>query len=83
MSLLVILVFLSLVALGIGQVKPGWVLPWGSPKTRGRAALTYGVSAVVCLLIASLSAPVPRPIYPEDRAKTIAQPDKALPDPDP
>lgn len=73
MSPLLILLFLSLVALGIGQAKPGWVLPWGNTKTRGRAALTYGISAVVCLMFASLLAPVPPPIYPEDKAKTTAQ----------
>lgn len=74
MSPLLILLFLSLVALGIGQAKPRWVLPWGNTKTRGRAALTYGISAVVCLVFASLSAPVPAPIYPEDKARTTAEP---------
>jgi len=61
----------SLVALGVGQLKPEWVLPWNKTKTKGKARLIYGVAAAI-LLTLKLAAPVPPPIFPEEvRQKSV------------
>lgn len=58
-GLFALLVVLSPVALVAGLIRPSWVLPWGKTKTRGRAALTYGISTVVFLVLFGLTAPEP------------------------
>ncbi|CAK7015317.1 hypothetical protein [Phascolarctobacterium sp.] len=46
---------LSLILLGIGLIKPHWVLPLSvlEPKTRRKAAIIYFVVFLTCLGIAS------------------------------
>ena len=46
---------LSLVLLGIGLIKPHWVLPLSvlEPKTRRKAAIIYFIAFLICLGIAS------------------------------
>ncbi len=72
-SLLILLFLASLAGLGIGQVRPNWVLPWEKNRTRRRATLTYGIFAIVCFLFTNLTAPVPPPIYPEEVKVETAQ----------
>jgi len=55
----------SIAALGVGQLKPGWVLPWNKTKTKGKAGLIYGVTTAI-LLTLQLTAPVPLPVFPEE-----------------
>ena len=42
---------LSLVLLGIGLIKPHWVLPLSvlEPKTRRKAAIIYFIAFLICL----------------------------------
>lgn len=74
--LFTLLFITSLVALGVGQLRPGWVLPWNETKTKGKAGLIYGVAAAI-LLILKLMAPVPLPVFPEEvKPKDIKAPPK-------
>jgi len=63
--LFTLLFLTSIVALGVGQLKPGWVLPWSKTKTRGKAVLIYGIAAAI-LLALKLATPVPPPVFPEE-----------------
>jgi len=45
-----------LVALIIGLISPKTVIKWGTKKTRGQAALIYGISMVIFFILAGVTA---------------------------
>ena len=56
-NLFVVLFLVSLVGLIVGLVRPKLVIRWGSKRTRERVALSYGLAAVVFIILYGVTAP--------------------------
>ncbi|MHB8132433.1 MAG: hypothetical protein ACYDEX_26060 [Mobilitalea sp.] len=69
----VMLLFLSIIVLVVGLIKPELVIRWGTVKTRGRVLLIFGLAAIACFIMIGVTAP---PLTPEEKQARLEQQQK-------